>query len=66
MTARELQIHVARVQLAECARRRHGPLDRNGRNVNRDFYWLLFGYAQTCRRRAAAMAREPKQEALFA
>jgi len=66
MTERELQIHVAKVQLAECARRRHGPLDRDGRNVNRDFYWSLFGWAQARRRKAAAMPREPMQAGLFA
>lgn len=59
MTDREFQIHVARVHLAECARRRrHWP--------SRDFYWSLFAWAQDARRRAAAISREPQQGGLFA
>jgi hypothetical protein len=54
---RQFQIHVARVHLAECARRRqHWP--------SRDFYWSLFAWAQKARRQAAAMPREPQQAGL--
>jgi hypothetical protein len=55
---RAFLLHVARVHLAECARRRTG-------RVNRDFYWSLFAWAQNARRRAAAL-REPTQSGLFA
>lgn len=59
MNERELQIHVARVHLAECARRRrHWP--------SRHFYWSLFAWAQNARLRAAVIAREPQQRGLFA
>ncbi len=44
-SSRDHCLHVARVMLSECSRRRHG-------HVNRDFYWSLFGWAQAARRRA--------------
>jgi hypothetical protein len=59
LTDREFRIHVARVHLAECARRRRS-------HVNRDFYWHLFAWAQRSRREAAAMPRTPSQGGLFA
>lgn len=62
---REFKLRFARVCLAECAHRRHGPVV-NGRNVNRDFYWSLFEWAQRQRREAAAMAPQPAQTVLFA
>ncbi|WP_156804283.1 hypothetical protein [Rhodanobacter fulvus] len=58
MTDRQLQLHCARVYLAEAGRRRHHP-------QNKDFYWTLMGMVAGCRRKAAAM-REPSQAELFA
>lgn len=57
MTPRESSIHLARVYLAEAARRRSHP-------ANRNFYWQLIAWSQSCRR-AAAAHREPQGD-LFA
>jgi len=51
------QIHLAKVHLNECRARRHHP-------ANRNFYWVLFAWAQAARRRAAAL-RAPAQGGLF-
>jgi len=58
MNPRTYAIMHARVLLAECARRRHG-------SVNRDFYWHLFASAQRARREAAAI-RNIRQTEMFA
>jgi len=55
---REQHIGAARAFLAEAAKRRHHPSNRN-------FYWTLIGWAQNARRSAAA-ATSPHQGALFA
>lgn len=57
MDDRAFLIHTAKVHLRECQLRRHSE-------VNRNFYWGLFAWAQRCRRDAAA-ARSPQGE-LFA
>lgn len=46
-----MTLHVARVLLAECAKRRHSRVDRN-------FYFVLFGWAQNARRRYATTQRQ--------
>lgn len=67
MSDRAFRLHCARVYLAECSRRRHGPVVGERRhNVNGDFYWTLFGWAQRQRREAAAISRDPVQGGLFA
>lgn len=57
MTDRQLQLHCARVYLAEAGRRRHHP-------QNKDFYWTLMGMVADCRRRFMVM-REPVTGDLF-
>lgn len=52
MTDRAFSIHLARVYLAEAARRRHS-------RVNRFFYWSLISSAQRARR-AVEQARDPQ------
>jgi hypothetical protein len=66
MSDREALLHHARVMLAECARRRQGPLDGRGHNVNADFYWGLFAWAQAVRRSVARLPQMPAQGGLFA
>jgi hypothetical protein len=56
---REDLIHLAKVHLTECARRRRIA------SWN-DFYWTVFGWAQNARRRAAECKPEPVQADLFA
>jgi hypothetical protein len=46
MTERAFNIWSARVNLAEAARRRHHP-------ANKDFYWTLLAWAANARGRAA-------------
>lgn len=55
---REDHIRFAKVNLTECARRRHVA------SWN-DFYWTVFGWAQNARRRASACRTEPVQTDLF-
>jgi hypothetical protein len=47
VSARSIAIHTARVHLAEAARRRNHP-------ANKDFYWILLRWARNARLRAAA------------
>ncbi|KRG47386.1 hypothetical protein ARC20_03395 [Stenotrophomonas panacihumi] len=58
MDDRELKLHVARVMLTECSKRRHSA-------VNRNWYWRMFAYAQACRRTASAMCAQAAQADLF-
>lgn len=58
MNEREFLIHLAKVHLAECARRRRVASWR-------DFYWTVFGWAQNARRRAAQQITQPAQGELF-
>lgn len=58
LSDREVKLHVARVLLAECGKRRHSP-------VNRNWYWRMFACAQSCRRAAEAMRAQPAQFDLF-
>lgn len=49
------EVSRARVYLNECRARRHS-------RVNRDFYWVLFGWAQAARR---SLRQEPVQGVLW-
>lgn len=53
---REFLIHLAKVHLAECSRRRRVDSWSN-------FYWVVFGWAQNARRRASQS--QPAQGELF-
>lgn len=46
-----MTLHTARVLLGECAKRRHSKVDRN-------FYFVLFAWAQNARRRYATTQRQ--------